>query len=78
MQALVGLIIDTDNDEKILSVEASRRIGATWSLSLEGRVFSGAATLPDNASVELFLAHDYKSAILQTEDYIQLELKKFL
>ena len=77
-QALVGLIIDTDNDEKILSVEASRRIGATWSLSLEGRVFSGAATLPDNASVELFLAHDYKSAILQTEDYIQLELKKFL
>jgi hypothetical protein len=76
-QALFGLIYDTQNDDKIWSVEASRRIGTTWTLGLEARIFADGPDYPDNPTLAMLLAPDSKSAILQTEDYVQLEFKKY-
>ena len=38
-QALLGIIRDVDTDEYVYSLEASRRLGASWTLLLEARVF---------------------------------------
>jgi hypothetical protein len=76
-EALLGIIFDTDNSDRFLSLEASRRIGAAWLVALEGRAFSGGTRYPETADVAGALSMDYKSAILQSEDYLQLELKKF-
>lgn len=76
-QALVGVIWDVDTDEYVFKVEGSRRLGETWTLLLEGRVFGGADE-PDSAAVlqSLFDA-DNKSASLQRDDFLQLELTRY-
>ncbi len=77
-RALLGIILDTDNDDYIVSLEASRRLSDSWLLSLEGRLFAGGEKVRRNTSGATLLQTQYKSAWLQEDDYLQLELKKFL
>lgn len=72
-QALIGLIWDHENHETIFTLEASRRLGETWTLLLEGRAFAGAADLdPDNP-----FDPANKGASVARDDYIELELTKY-
>ncbi|MDA1076665.1 MAG: hypothetical protein O3A63_18225 [Proteobacteria bacterium] len=72
-QALFGLIWDVETQEYMLSLEASRRLGNTWTLFLEGRAFSGADEVDPN---DYFNAQN-KSGFLQRDDFIQLELTRY-
>lgn len=76
-QALVGLIWDVDTDEYVVSVEGSRRLGNTWTLAVEGRVFGGAAQPDPDALLESLFDADNRSASLQRDDFIQLELTRY-
>lgn len=55
--------VDLDGEGSFFSVEASRRLGSRYRLSLEGRWFDSAADAP--------------LAFLNREDYLQLELRAF-
>jgi hypothetical protein len=77
-KALIGVIFDTNDDDYFISLEASRRLGNSWLMSVEGRVFSGGEDLHRNTPPAELLSHDYKTAWLQEDDYVQLEFKKFL
>lgn len=72
-QALLGVTFDLDSSETILSLEASRRLGETWTLLLEGRAFFGAEALdiddPFNPA--------NKGASVAHDDYIELELTRY-
>lgn len=72
-QALIGLIWDHDSHETIFTLEASRRLGETWMLLLEGRAFAGAASL----NREDPLDPGNKGASVARDDYIELELTKY-
>ncbi len=76
-EALLGVIFDADTDEYIVSLEASRRLTDSWALNLEGRVFAGGRGLRRNTPLGMLVDPDYKSAWLQRDDYLQLEIKKF-
>ncbi len=76
-QALVGFILDTDRDDYVISLEASRELNAAWALSIEGRVFSGGDPLPADAGLEVLVNENLKSSWLQQDDYLQLELTRF-
>jgi hypothetical protein len=60
-EALAGFIIDTDDHSKIFSIEASRRIGDSWKIILEGRMIT------DTPSQSPLYS-------LRKDDYVQLEL----
>ncbi len=51
--ALIGAIIDLDNDSVFYSVEASRRLGESWKLNLEIRAFQSAPVNDDYLSLDL-------------------------
>jgi hypothetical protein len=74
-QALVGVIRDADSGETVISVEASRRIGENFSLSVEGRVFTGAEDLEETDPSSWIPDRDNRAAFLEKEDYVQLEFK---
>lgn len=76
-RALVGVVADTQNSDLIYSIEASRQLSPTWSVSLEGRVFQGGRSLPSGLHFAQMFAPEYKSAWLQQDDYFQIEFKKF-
>ncbi len=77
-QALLGVIIDTRNDEYMMSLEASRRLGDNWFVSLEGRLFNGGESVSRASSTaQLLLDPDFKSSWLQRDDFFQLELTRF-
>ena len=72
-QALIGLIWDHDSHETIFTLEASRRLGETWLLLLEGRAFAGGQALnPDDP-----FDPGNKGASVARDDYIELELTKY-
>lgn len=72
--ALFGWIIDRKTGEYILSLEGSRRLGTRWQANLEVRVFQGAhSTSVLNSGFD----PDNKSAFLQADDYVQLEIVRF-
>ena len=58
---LAGVIFDLDSSARFLNIEASRRLGESWKLSLETRIYS---EMPE----------DDLSYGLRDEDYLQLEL----
>ncbi len=60
-ELLAGLIQDTDSSARILSVEASRRIGSNWKATLEAYAF---LDVPDDD-----LLHP-----LRDDDFLRLEL----
>jgi hypothetical protein len=76
-KALLGVIFDTDNNDYVISLEASRRLGADWLLSLEGRVFAGGQDIDTDTTAAVLLQQRYKSAWLQQDDYLQVEFRKF-
>lgn len=59
---LLGVIADRDDSSRLYSIEASRRLGESWKLNLEARVFEG---FTDSSSPIYALRND---------DFIQLEL----
>jgi len=63
-ELLFGVIQDLDSSDAVWNIEASRRIGSRWKVSLEGRFFSVAET---------------NSALYQIrdDDHIQLELARY-
>jgi hypothetical protein len=72
-QALIGVIWDHDSDETILTVEASRRLGETWTLLLEGRAFGGAGALNPGDPLDPV----NKGASVARDDYVELELTRY-
>ena len=60
-QALAGLIIDRNNGGKFLNIEASRRLGESWLLDLQGRFLFG-------------IAHNDPAFSFNRDDYIELFL----
>lgn len=59
---LIGIILDLDDKARLLSLESSRRIGDTWKLTLEARLFSNI----DRSSILLY--------DLRNDDFIQAEI----
>jgi len=63
--ALIGLLVDRDNGGKFFNIEASRRIGTSWLLELQGRfLFDQASTDPAfsihrDDYIELFLTYNF-------------------
>ena len=76
-QALLGVIWDVKTEEYVFSVEASRRLGETWTLLVEGRVFGGADEPDADALLQSLFDVDNKTASLQRDDFIQLELTRY-
>jgi len=60
-ELLAGFILDADDSSRIMSIEASRRLGDDWKINLEARFFS-------NISQQNFLSSFRK------DDFVQLEL----
>ncbi len=60
-ELLAGMILDLDNQSRFYNIEASRRLGDSWKLSLEARFY---ANIPATDRI-------YG---LRNEDYLQLEL----
>jgi hypothetical protein len=75
-QALFGVIWDVETNEYVLKLEASRRVGDTWTLLVEGRVFGGADE-PDPDDPLNSLDPDNKMGPLMRDDYLQLEFTRF-
>jgi len=63
-ELLAGIIQDADTSSRLYSVEASRRIGDNWKLSLEARLFSN-------------IENDDILFSQRNDDYAQLELNYF-
>lgn len=76
-KALVGVIVDTNSREYLLTLEASRRLTNSWLLSVEGRLFGGGKRLRPATLLRDALDPEFKTAWLQEDDYLQLEFKKF-
>ena len=72
------MIYDPESNERTISVESSRRLGDSWTLSVEGRVFAGGKSVAtDTASVLQSLVNadaNNKLGYLQKDDYLQVEL----
>lgn len=75
--ALLGVIQDVRTDEYLVSLEASRRLGESWQMSLEARLFGGADPLRAGAPLPVLLDGRVKSRALQRDDYLQLELTRY-
>ncbi|MDH5407276.1 MAG: hypothetical protein OEY00_01545 [Gammaproteobacteria bacterium] len=63
--ALIGFIKDLDKDTTIYSIEASRRVGESWKLSLEARIYES----NDATDANLYAIRD--------DDYVQMELSYY-
>ena len=83
---LLGVIRDVHRDEHTLSIEASRRLGAAFKLELEARAFgsrtrdrdpSSSFGPPLDSALNTLTDPDNKTAILDADDYVQLELTTF-
>lgn len=64
-ELLLGVIADLDDDTRVWSLEASRRLQESWKLSVEARIFSD---VPPEDSLLFGLRDD---------DFIQVELARF-
>lgn len=78
-EILAGLIYDPETEEKMFSIEMSRRITSDFKIFLEARLFGGTeAPEPDLMSVLASLADPgRKTAMLQKDDYVQVEFVKY-
>lgn len=63
-EVLAGAIVDADSQATFGSIEASRRVGDAWKVSLEGRVFTNM-----DRSEPLFDLRD--------DDYIELQIARY-
>jgi len=76
-QALAGFIVDRETHERVFSLEATRRLGESWMLALESRFFAGADSLDASDPPATLLLPADKSAPLQRDDYLQLEITRY-
>ena len=74
---LVGYIRDARSSEYLFSVEGSHRLSDVWQLNMEMRGFGGSPRINAQTTVEQLLSPDYKASWLRSEDYVQLELRRF-
>jgi len=60
-ELLAGIIMDLDDSSRVMSIEASRRLGDSWKINLEGRFFSNI---------------DRQNSLLSfdKDDFVQIEL----
>jgi hypothetical protein len=58
----MGVVADLDDSSRLYSIEASRRIGESWKLNLEARLFNGIKT------------NDALLSSLRKDDFVQFEL----
>ena len=77
-QALIGIILDTQRDEQVFSVEASRQLSESWALNFETRIFAGGKRVTPGEILTTLSDPDFKSSWLQRDDYLQLEFIKYL
>ena len=75
--ALVGMIWDVKTREYVMTLEASRRLGSSWTAVLEGRVFGGVDALKADMPLPQLLDGRYKTRPLQRDDFVQLELTRY-
>ncbi len=63
-ELLAGAIVDADSQASFVSIEASRRLGQSWKMSLEARLLSG---------------QDKQDRLygLRNDDYIELQIAKY-
>ena len=71
---LFGVVRDLSRDEHSLSLEASRRLGAGFKVGLEARTFGSHARGP---ALNALSDRDSKTALLDPDDYVQLEITAF-
>ena len=71
---LLGLY-DKDSSEKLLTLEASRRIGRTMMLSIEGSLFRASTSL--YSVIASLSPQDSELFFLDGEDYVSLKLTKY-
>ncbi|ARU57134.1 hypothetical protein OLMES_3091 [Oleiphilus messinensis] len=81
LEALIGGIWDPETNEVMYSIEASRRMGKRFKMTLEGSIFSGGHAVPDDLPGMLQSlaapSPDYKLTPLRKDDYVQLELSYY-
>lgn len=65
---LVGVVADVGDESRLYSLEAGRRLGESWKLNLEARLFSGLKN--DTTSNQTIYA-------LRKADFLQLELSYY-
>lgn len=71
---LLGWIFDPRTQEYVVRLEGSRRLGARWQANLEAYAFENAhSTSVLNSGFD----PDNKSAFLQADDFVQLEIVRF-
>ena len=61
---LLGMIADSNDSTRLISLESSRRLGSHWKATLEGRAF---LNIPDNDPL----------TSVRKDDYLQLELARY-
>ena len=76
-QALLGLIWDVESHEYIVKLEASRRLGDTWTLLVEGRAFGGANSPDPDDSPDDLLDPENKLGPVMRDDFLQLEITRY-
>jgi hypothetical protein len=80
-EALLGLTYDHITHEQIVSLESSRRLGDSFKLKIDGRIFAGGKPVPTNTmEVIQYLAKadpSNKTGYFQRDDYLQVELSYY-
>ena len=61
---LLGMIVDSNDDSRLLTLESSRRLGAAWKISLQGQAFMGIKNTDILAG-------------MRKDDYLQLDLTRY-
>lgn len=61
---LLGIIFDSNDDTRLFSLESSRRLGANWKITVEGRAF---VNIPNTDLL----------AGVRKDDYLQVELARY-
>jgi len=76
-ELLWGLIWDPQTEERVYSLESSRRFGDRWRATLEASIYSRAGDPPTADEIFNGIAPDKPLAVFSREDMIQLELIYF-
>lgn len=77
-EILAGVIWDPETAEKLVSVEASKRLSSNLKIEFEARIFAGTNSQSDDLASILSslgdLSGEQKTVFLQNEDYLGLEV----
>ena len=78
-QLLLVSVWDEKTHERLITLEASRRLGANWKLIAEGTVYSHGSSPSGNPGSLLaqFNAPENKLGFLQDEDFLKIELVRY-